>query len=72
MVHASVLDRCRWSEGRARWWRWCTLRGSIVAVVARVELGGGDGARSGALSSLLERESTSAVEMVHALGLDRR
>eukprot|EP00961_Rhodomonas_salina_P018455 248051-Rhodomonas_salina.1 len=72
MVHAPLLDPRRWSEGRAQWWRWCTFRGSIVAVGARVELGGGDGARSGARSSSLELESTSVVEMVHAPGLDRR
>eukprot|EP00961_Rhodomonas_salina_P008613 117110-Rhodomonas_salina.1 len=59
MVHALGLDRRRWSEGRPRWWRWCTLRGSTVVVVARFELGSEDGARFGSRLSPLERGSSS-------------
>eukprot|EP00961_Rhodomonas_salina_P018456 248051-Rhodomonas_salina.2 len=53
-VHAPGIDRRRWSEGRARWWRWCTLWGWIVVVGARVDLSGRDGASVWARSSSLD------------------
>eukprot|EP00961_Rhodomonas_salina_P026701 360719-Rhodomonas_salina.1 len=59
MVHAPGLESRRWSEGRAWWCRWCTLRGSIGVVGARFELGSGDGARFGSRLSPLERGSSS-------------
>eukprot|EP00961_Rhodomonas_salina_P024704 332741-Rhodomonas_salina.1 len=72
MVHPPVLDRRRWSENQSWWCRWCTLRGSIVVVGARVELSGVDGARSWSRSSSLEQGSSLVVEMVHAPGLYHR
>eukprot|EP00961_Rhodomonas_salina_P112740 1516632-Rhodomonas_salina.1 len=72
MVHVRGLDRRRWSEGRAWWWRWCTLLGSIVGYRVSVDLGGGDGAHSGARSSVIGRPtSESVVEMAHARVLTR-